>query len=104
MADPTDTIVSDCLVLKASNSSNVESLAARIAHGVYDDELVAVRAIGAGAVNQATKACAIATSMAEDRGYDVSYVLGFDTVVFHDADGDKEWSAMTFRPVLDALD
>lgn len=99
MSAPTDLAVQQSQILKASNTSNVESLAARVANAVYEGEAVAVRAIGAGAVNQAAKACAIATTMAHSYGHELSFVVGFDTVTFEDNGKAKEWSAVTFRPV-----
>lgn len=38
------------------------------------------RAIGAGAVNQATKGCAIARALAMKEGFDVSYQIEFTSV------------------------
>jgi stage V sporulation protein S len=45
-----------------------------------------LRAIGAGAVNQAIKACAIARGYVAPRGIDLSIRPGFATVTMRDGD------------------
>ncbi len=80
-------------LLKVKSSSNAPNLASAIANNVYDGKNVVLRAIGAGAVNQAMKAIAIAQSYVGPRGKVLSCRPGFTTV--HMPDGDI--SAMTLR-------
>lgn len=72
--DPTTSLV------KVSGSSPPKDVASSIAHGLYDRKQVKVRAIGAGAVNQAAKACAIARGYVATRGIDLTVRPGFETV------------------------
>lgn len=67
-------------VLRVKSSSNPQSLASAISHAVYDSRKVLLRAIGAGAVNQAIKACAIARGYVAPRGIDLTIRPGFATV------------------------
>lgn len=73
-------------VLRVSASSSATSLASAISHAVYDSKKVTLRAIGAGAVNQAVKAVAIAQSFVGQRGISLLIRPGFTTV--HMKDGD----------------
>lgn len=73
-------------VLRVSNSSNAQKVASAIAHGVYDDGSVTIRSIGAGAVNQAVKAIAIARGYAAPRGLDLVCVPGFQTIAGKEGD------------------
>lgn len=68
------------------SSSNPQSLAAALSHAIYDSKKVVLRAIGAGAVNQAIKACAIARGYVAPRGIDLSIRPGFTTVTMADGD------------------
>jgi len=68
------------------SSSNPQSLASAISHAIYDNRTVCLRAIGAGAVNQAIKACAIARGYVAPRGIDLSIRPGFTTVTMRDGD------------------
>ena len=61
LATPIEDTVED--VIRVKSSSNANQLAQAIAHSVYEKDIKPIRAIGAGAVNQAVKALAIA------RGY-----------------------------------
>lgn len=66
--------------LRVSAGSNPQSVASAIAHAVYDTRSVKLRAVGAGAVNQAVKAIAIARGYVAPRGFDLSCVPGFTTI------------------------
>jgi len=66
--------------LRVSAGSNPQSVAAAIAHAIYDTKNVKLRAIGAGAVNQAVKAIAIARGYVAPRGLDLVCKPGFATV------------------------
>lgn len=81
-------------VLRVKNTSSANSLASAISHGIYDNQEVYLRAIGAGAVNQAVKAIAIARSFVAARAIDLHCIPGFATVEGRDA---KDISAIVFR-------
>jgi stage V sporulation protein S len=66
--------------LRVSTGSNPQSLASAIAHAIYERREVTVRAIGAGAVNQAVKGIAIARGYVAPRGMDLICKPGFCTV------------------------
>lgn len=67
-------------ILKVRNSSNANSLASAISHGIYDGKTVYLRAIGAGAVNQSVKAMAIAQSFVAQKGISLTFRPGFTNV------------------------
>lgn len=73
-------------VLRVKSSSSAASLASAISHAVYDGKRVTLRAIGAGAVNQAVKAIAIANSFVAPRGIVLDCRPGFTTVTMPDGD------------------
>jgi stage V sporulation protein S len=85
-------------VLRVKGSSNANSLASAISHAVYDGKKVTLRAIGAAAVNQAVKACAIAGGFCAQRGTTLSFRPGFTTV---DLPGKGEVTAITLRVLPD---
>ena len=78
--------------LRVGAGSNPQSVAAAIAHAIYEKKRVKLRAVGAGAVNQAVKAMAIARGYAAPRGLDLTFTPGFDTIESRDG----KISAMTF--------
>ena len=51
---------------------------------------VELRAIGAGAVNQAVKASAAARSILAAQGYDIALIPGFTTIQGKDGEGDEK--------------
>lgn len=67
-------------VLKVKGSTSATSLAATIAHGVYEGKKMSLRAIGAAAVNQAVKAVIIAQGYVAARSFILSMVGGFTDV------------------------
>lgn len=67
-------------VLRVTNMANPKELAAVISHGIYDGHKPVLRAIGAGAVNQAVKACVIARGYVATRGIDLVIRPGFANV------------------------
>lgn len=71
-------------VLKVSAGSNPQSVAAAIAHSMYETRECKIRAVGAGAVNQAVKAIAIARGYTAPRGFDLKCVPGFANIESHD--------------------
>lgn len=78
--------------LRVSASSNPQSVASAIAHAIYDKHEVKMRAVGAGAVNQAVKAMAIARGYVAPRGLDLVCKPGFTTIESRDG----EISAIVF--------
>ncbi len=74
------------VLLRVKSSSAASSLASAISHGVYDGKRVTLRAIGAGAVNQAVKAVAIAGSFVAPRGVSLTMRPGFTTVIMEDGE------------------
>jgi stage V sporulation protein S len=78
--------------LRVSAGSNPQSVASAIAHAIYDNRSVKLRAVGAGAVNQAVKAMAIARGYVAPRGLDLSCKPGFATIESRDG----EISAIVF--------
>ena len=79
--------------LRVSASSNPQSVASAIAHAIYDKREVKLRAVGAGAVNQAVKAIAIARGYVAPRGMDLTDKPGFTTIESRDG----ESSAIVFH-------
>ncbi len=64
-------------VLKVSSKSNPNKVAGAIAGAMSKAGKVEIQAIGAGAVNQAIKAIAIARRFLEEKGQDLYMVPGF---------------------------
>ena len=84
-------------ILRVKASSNPQALASAIAHATYDRKKVTLRAIGAGAVNQEVKACAIARGFVAPRGLDISVRPGFTTVQMADK---QDVSAITLLIIV----
>jgi len=78
--------------LRVSASSNPQSVASAIAHVIYEKHEVKLRAVGAGAVNQAVKAIAISRGYVAPRGLDLICKPGFTTIESRDG----EISAIVF--------
>ena len=64
-------------ILKISSKSNPNSVAGAIAGLVKESSKAEMQAIGAGALNQAIKAVAIARGYVAPTGHDLSLVPGF---------------------------
>lgn len=79
-------------ILKVSAGSSPQSVASAIAHAIYEFHTVRIRAIGAGAVNQAVKSIAIASGFTAPRGIRLNTIIGFQTIPGKDGD----ISAMVF--------
>ena len=67
-------------IIKVSSGSRTSSVAGAIAGVVRDNNRAEVQAIGAGAVNQAVKAVAIARGFLQEDGLDVVCIPEFTTV------------------------
>ena len=76
----------DTNVLRVGAGSNPQAVASAIAHSVYETRAAKIRAVGAGAVNQAVKAIAIARGYTAPRGLDLVCIPGFSTIKSHDGD------------------
>ena len=66
--------------LRVSAGSNAQSVGSAIAHALYENPTVRIRAVGASAVNQAVKAIAIARGYVAPRGLDLVCKTGFTSV------------------------
>lgn len=86
----------DDRVFRVRADSNVNNVASKIAHTFYGGpkDTIDVRAMGAGSVNQAVKAIAVARGLVATRGYDLVNRVGFDKV---EADSGDIISVMVFR-------
>ena len=92
MTNTPDVVSTEEPFLRVSAGSNPQSVASAIAHAIYDKKEVKLRAVGAGAVNQAVKAIAIARGYVAPRGMDLSCIPGFTTIESRDG----EISAIVF--------
>jgi stage V sporulation protein S len=84
-------------IVKVSGTSNPQSVGSIVARSVVAGQSPKMRAIGASAVNQAAKACAIARGFVAPRGIDLSFVIGFDDIK---GENGEMISAITFRPFV----
>lgn len=84
-------------VVKVSGTSNPQSVGSIVARAVVAGQSPKMRAIGASAVNQAAKACAIARGFVAPRGIDLSFIVGFDDIK---GENGEVISAITFKPVI----
>lgn len=83
----------DEVILLVKGSTSPHSLSGALLKYIREGQLrVIARAIGAGAVNQAAKGCAIARALAAQEGYDLVYALEFTGVTIKG----EERSAMSF--------
>lgn len=73
-------------ILRVSAGSNPQAVASAIAHSIYEFHTCKVRAVGAGAVNQAIKATAIASGYTAPRGIRIAVIPGFSTITSRDGD------------------
>ena len=71
-------------VLRVGAGSNPQAVASAIAHSIYETRTCKIRAVGAGAVNQAVKAIAIARGYTAPRGLDLLCIPGFSSIDSHD--------------------
>jgi len=71
-------------LLRVGAGSNPQAVASAIAHSIYETRTAKLRAVGAGAVNQAVKAIAIASGYTAPRGISLVCIPGFATIESHD--------------------
>ena len=79
-------------ILKVSSKSNPSKVAGAIANTFRERDSVEVQTIGAGAVNQAIKAIAIARGFIAPSGKDIICVPAFTDIVI----GNEEKTAIKF--------
>ena len=79
-------------VLKVSTKSNPNSVAGALAAIIKEKNVVEIQAVGAGAINQAVKAIAIARGFVAPSGRDIVCVPAFTDI---EIDG-QERTAITF--------
>ena len=84
-------------VIRVSGTSQPQAVGSIIARAVVAGQAPKIRAIGASAVNQASKACAIASGFTAPRGIHLTFIIGFDDV---DGDSGSTISSMTWQPVI----
>lgn len=84
-------------VLKVSSKSNPNKVAGAIAGVLSKTNQVELQAIGAGAVNQAVKAVAIASRFLDERGTSISMVPGFVEIAI----GEEMRTGISFKVVAD---
>lgn len=72
--------------LKVGGNTSAQSLASAVAHAIYAGRKPVLRAVGAGAVNQAVKAVAIARGYVAPQGFDLTMRPGFMNVDGEDTD------------------
>ena len=70
----------ETVVLKVGAGSDARAVGSSVAHSVFEGKTVQLRAVGAGAVNQATKAVAIAQGWTAPRGIRLATIPGFADV------------------------
>jgi len=85
------------VVLRVGNSSDVKQLASAISFALQDSKKVVLRAVGAAAVNQAAKACAVARGYVATRAVDLVVRPGFTMIDMPDV---KDRSKMVSTTAL----
>ena len=68
------------IILKVASSSNPSSVAGALVKNMQEGKDVELLAVGAGAVNQAVKAVAIARGYVSPQGVDITIKPGFEDV------------------------
>lgn len=68
------------IILKVASSSNPSSVAGALVKNMQEGKDVELLAVGAGAVNQAVKAVAIARGYISPQGVDITIKPGFEDV------------------------
>lgn len=74
----------DTKILRVKGGTSPVGLGSVIAHSIYNNEPVILRAIGPGPVNQALKGIIIAQSYVGAKGHRISVIPGFADVEMDD--------------------
>lgn len=93
-----EAVSSDENVLRVGAKTPPQDLAAAVAHACYEHNPPVLRAIGAGAVNQAVKALAIATQYTAGRAMRLTTMIGWGNVTMESG---EVVSAVVFRVLID---
>lgn len=77
----------DEFTIKVRTDSPVQQVAASIRMAIFEEhKMPIVRAVGAGAVNQACKGIAVARGLVATQGFDLSANIGFANVLNEDGE------------------
>lgn len=79
-----------------SSTTNVAKLGSAIAHGIYAEKTVTLRAIGPGPISQSMKAMAVAIGWTAPRGIDLAVRPSFTEVPMPD----KTVTAMVLKVIV----
>lgn len=71
-------------ILKVSSKSNPNSVAGALANVIREEEKAELQAVGAGAINQAIKAIAIARGFVAPTGVDLVCIPAFTDIVINE--------------------
>jgi stage V sporulation protein S len=82
-----------------AGTSNPHRVASAIAGAVQAGKPPTCRAVGAGAVNQMVKACAIARGQLASQGYDLVFRPGFENVPGRPSDKDEMATSITMKAI-----
>lgn len=86
--------VNDELLVRVSSTTGTKDLGNSIFKCIFEDQqMPVIRAVGAGAVGQACKGIAHASSLVASRGRSLATTIGFDTI---QGDSGDDISAQTF--------
>lgn len=83
-------------IIRVGGSSNPQSVGSILARAVVAGQSPKIRAIGASAVNQSVKACAIARGFVAPRGIDLLFLIGFEDI---EGESGETISAISIKPV-----
>jgi stage V sporulation protein SpoVS len=86
-------LLEDEALVWVSNTTGTKDLGQTIYNSIEEGEMPVLRAIGAGAVCQACKGIAVASSLVAVRGRSLATSIGFDTIR---GDNGKDITAQTF--------
>jgi stage V sporulation protein S len=89
----------EVFLIKVSSSSRAAAVAGSIAHTIREGKTPIIRAIGAGAVNQAVKALAVARSYLQEDGIDLTTSPSFVELEVED----EERTALEFEVLKRAV-
>lgn len=71
-------------ILKVSSKSNPNSVAGALANVIREEEKAELQAVGAGAINQAIKAIAIARGFVAPTGVDLVCIPAFTDIIINE--------------------
>lgn len=91
-------------IIRVGSGTSPHDLAAAVAHACYNGNPPVLRAIGAGAVNQAMKALAVARQFVAPRAIDLTVRPGFTTIKAPDRNNPGQQvdvSALLLKVIID---